>query len=135
MAPPTSVDPAAVTGTLVDRDRLGETARKLDISGPGLSGMLSVTSEGDVLTLHLQLSSTEPIDAALRFETPLAGLYSIQSDPPAASDIRYSDQGMTLHHVGTASYTIRLANSAGAPAPMDLGISRSGVPVFEAALP
>lgn len=136
MAPPLSVDPAAVTGTLANRDRLpGKAARKLDISGPGLSGALIATTEGEVLVLQIHLSSVEPIEAALHFEAPLGGLYSISSDSPAASDVRYSNQELTLHHVGTASYTIKLATSSGASRRMDLGILRSGEPVFEAAVP
>lgn len=136
MAPPNSVDPAAVTGTLANRGRMsGEATRKLEISGPDLSGSLHVSTQGEVLTLQIQLSSAEPIEASLRFETPPAGLYSIHSDSPAAGDVRYSGQGVTLEHVGNASYTIKLATSRTTSPAMDLEILRSGESVFQAAVP
>lgn len=136
LTPTSFVDPASVTGTLATRDELvGSPAGHLDIVGPGLSGSLSSIVEGGMLTLQFRLASAGPVEAALEFEAPLLGLYSIQTDSPWAGSVEYSGRKLTLHHAGTTGYTIRLAMAPGTSPRMDLGIYRSAEAIFEAAVP
>lgn len=132
-----SVDPAAVSGTLISRQGQSQGSRgELKILGPGFSGSLFAQTKGEVLTVEIHLQSPDPIEARLDFETPVKGLIAIGSTgSPIAGRLGYSGRRLTLAHQGRSSYSLSFSTEAGVKPQMHLSVVQDGKIGFQADVP
>jgi hypothetical protein len=126
-----TVDPGSVSGTLATPGTAPNPAdHSTFISGPALSGSVTVQKVGEDQIYHLTLASPEPVLARLDFGAPVLGLASFTADNPASGTLAYSNTGLELHHQGEGRYAIRITAAGGTTPEARLTIVRDGETIF-----
>jgi len=136
------VDPASIVGTMVLDPKL-QTASQADslvISGPGVSGTVSLSSAGKLQVLSFDLESRGDTEIAIPLSEAglsFGGIARVAASG-ATADGSYEVSGGTLRVVnqGRQAFSVFLleANTDGAGKEISIGISAGGAAVFSGVL-
>lgn len=125
-----AVDPQSVTGTMATPgDRQAEPLR---FQTDGIVGSLAVRTQGEVLTLDMRLASPEPAVVKFDFSAPIAGLASFVSTAPATSKLEYSEQTLSLWHLGEGHVEINVYPGVLKSPKLHFSVLQNGIAVYEA---
>jgi anti-sigma factor RsiW len=136
------VDPASVVGTmLLDPEvQNASQADSLVISGPGVSGTVSLSSAGKLQVLSFDLESTDDAEIAISLSEAglsFGGIARVAASE-ATADGSYEVSGGTLRVVnqGRQAFSVFLLEAGvdGDGKEISIGISTGGAPVFSGVL-